>query len=216
MKLPPKWHTFFDRISPRQRQYVLATGVIGAGVGVFWAFLALSSQPAPQPAAAVSRDKVVTNPELSGGVAPLQVAAVDQWLGTAGKELAQYKIEREGQEKFNADRKANETSILQRLAELEKREGTPGAQSCTSAKRGTDASGGACACACCPDFPNELSARCAYRGQSATAGVRHADRRARRRTSAGNGPGRSGQYQSRPSSANQCQFRQWRCRYSGE
>lgn len=125
MKLPPKWHTLFDRISPRQRQYLLATGVIGAGVGVFWAFLALSSQPAPQPAAAASRDKVVTNPELSGGVAPLQVAAVDQWLGTAGKELAQYKIEREGQEKFNADRKANETSILQRLAELEKREGTP-------------------------------------------------------------------------------------------
>jgi conjugal transfer pilus assembly protein TraB len=124
MRLPPKWHTLFARVSPRQKQYLLATGVIGAGVGVFWAFLALSSQPAPQPTANAARDKVVTNPELSGGVTPLQVNPVDQWLGTAGKELAQYKAEREGQEKFNADRKANEASILQRLADLEKNEGT--------------------------------------------------------------------------------------------
>lgn len=126
MKLPPKWHTLFDRISPRRKQYLLSAGVLGGGVGIFWAFLALSSQPAAQPAAAAAaRDKVVTNPELSGGVVPMQVAPVDQWLGTAGKELAQYKAEREGQEKFNADRKASEASILQRLAELEKRESSP-------------------------------------------------------------------------------------------
>ncbi len=123
MKLPPKWHTLFDRISPRQKQYLLAAGVLGGGVGIFWAFLALSSQPTAQPAvSAPATGKLVTNPELSGGVTPMQVAPVDQWLGTAGKELAQYKVEREGQEKFNTDRKANEASILQRLAELEKRE----------------------------------------------------------------------------------------------
>jgi len=128
MKLPAKWHTLLDRVSPRQKQYLLATGVLSAGVGVFWVFLSLSSQPTVKPAAegpTVQGSKVVTNPELAGGVTPLQVAPVDQWLGTAGKELAQYKVEREGQEKFNADRKANETQIMQRLAELEKREMTP-------------------------------------------------------------------------------------------
>lgn len=127
MRLPSNWHTLFDRISPRQKQYLLAAGVLGGGVGVFWAFLSLSSQPAAAPAAptattTTTTGKVVTNPELSGGVVPLQVAPVDQWLGTAGKELAQFKAERDGQEKFNADRKTNEASILQRLAELEKRE----------------------------------------------------------------------------------------------
>jgi conjugal transfer pilus assembly protein TraB len=128
MKLPAKWHTLFDRVSPRQKQYLLATGVLGAGVGVFWVFLSLSSQPTAKPAtegAAIPGSKIVTNPELAGGVTPLQVAPVDQWLGTAGKELAQYKVEREGQEKFNADRKANEAQIMQRLAELEKRETAP-------------------------------------------------------------------------------------------
>jgi len=99
--------------------------VIGGGVGVFWAFLSLSSQPAAAPAAPQSHGATVTNPELAGGVVPMQVAPVDQWLGTAGKELAQYKVDREGQEKFNADRKANEAQILQRLAELEKKEAVP-------------------------------------------------------------------------------------------
>ena len=51
MKIDTKWHTLLDRISPRQKQYLLATGVIGGGVGVFWAFLALSSPPAAAPAA---------------------------------------------------------------------------------------------------------------------------------------------------------------------
>ena len=126
MKLPSKWHTLLDRVSPRQKQYLLSAGVLGGGVGIFWAFLALSSQPAAQPAAGAAGSagpgKLVTNPELAGGVTPMQVAPVDQWLGTAGKDLAQYKIERQDQEKFNADRKANEATILQRLAELEKRE----------------------------------------------------------------------------------------------
>ena len=127
MKLPSKWHGLLDRITPRQKQYLLSAGVLGGGVGIFWAFLALSSQPATQPAvAANTTGKVVTNPELASGVSPLQVSPLDQWLGTAGKDLAQYKVDREGQEKFNADRKANEAAILQRLADLEKREGSPG------------------------------------------------------------------------------------------
>jgi len=125
MKIDTKWHTLLDRISPRQKQYLLATGVIGGGVGVFWAFLALSSQPGAAPPAPQPHGTTVTNPELAGGVVPMQVAPVDQWLGTAGKELAQYKVDREGQEKFNADRKANEAQILQRLAELERKEAAP-------------------------------------------------------------------------------------------
>lgn len=50
-----------------------------------------------------------------------QVNPVDQWVGTAGRKLAQYETEREEQGRVNKDRQAFESRTMSRFAELEKR-----------------------------------------------------------------------------------------------
>ncbi|MBB3122176.1 TrbI/VirB10 family protein [Pseudoduganella violacea] len=112
------------KMNPRQQQYLMAAGALTGGVGVFWAVLAFSASPTPPSgtAGAPARERVVTNPELAGGVTPMQVNPVDQWLGTAGKEMAQYKVDKEAQDKFNADRQSNEAALMRRLSDIEKRE----------------------------------------------------------------------------------------------
>ena len=46
---------------------------------------------------------------------------VDQWVGTAGRKLAQYETEREEQSRLNKERQAFEGRTMQRFAELEQR-----------------------------------------------------------------------------------------------
>ncbi len=50
-----------------------------------------------------------------------QVNPVDQWVGTAGRKLAQYENEREEQGRLNKDRQTFEAKTMQRFAELEQR-----------------------------------------------------------------------------------------------
>jgi conjugal transfer pilus assembly protein TraB len=50
-----------------------------------------------------------------------QVTALDQWVGQAGRKLAQYESEREEQERLNKDRQAFESRTMQRFADLEQR-----------------------------------------------------------------------------------------------
>lgn len=129
------WRSLLARMSPRQQQYLVAAGALAGGVGVFWAVLAFSSSPAPRAGAAgaPARERVVTNPEQAGGVTPMQVNPVDQWLGTAGKELAQYKADKEAQDKINAEHQTSEAALMRRLSDIEKREqersAAPGASS---------------------------------------------------------------------------------------
>ena len=50
-----------------------------------------------------------------------QVNPVDQWVGTAGRKLAQYENEREEQGRLNKNAQAFEAKTMQRFADLEQR-----------------------------------------------------------------------------------------------
>lgn len=108
-----------ERLSPKQRQYAMLITLMAGGVGLLWSIFAftdnghktsLAPSSAGQPSA-------VTNI----GVMPpgAQVNPVDQWVGTAGRKLAQYENEREEQGRLNKDRQTFEAKTMQRFAELE-------------------------------------------------------------------------------------------------
>ncbi len=109
------------RLSPRQRQYALLGAILAGGVGILWLIFALTAKPPHpnDPAAATAVPSGVTNI----GVMPPggQVNPVDQWVGTAGRKLAQYESEREEQGRLNKERSAFEQRTMQRFAELEQK-----------------------------------------------------------------------------------------------
>lgn len=110
-----------QHLSPRQRQYAMLGALLVGGVGLLWSIFAFtassppasSTQPATGPASSVTNIGV-----MSPGA---QVNPVDQWVGTAGRKLAQYENEREEQGRLNKDRQAFEAKTMQRFAELEQR-----------------------------------------------------------------------------------------------
>lgn len=118
-----KLSSAIGRLTPKQRQYAVLAAIMACGVGALWAVFAFTggatkiadSQPSAASAAAAS----VTN---IGVMSPgQQVNPVDQWVGTAGRKLAQYEHEREAQSRVNRDRKAFEDRTMQRFGELEQR-----------------------------------------------------------------------------------------------
>lgn len=129
MTTPRQWmHTMrclpqqlLQHLSPRQRQYAMLAALLAGGVGLLWSIFAFtasspptsSTQPAAGPASSVTNIGV-----MSPGA---QVNPVDQWVGTAGRKLAQYENEREEQGRLNKDRQTFEAKTMQRFAELEQR-----------------------------------------------------------------------------------------------
>ncbi len=110
-----------NRLSPRQRQYALLAAILGGGIGLLWlifSFSAPGSQPHNGRAAQVQPGDVTNIGVMPPGG---QVNPVDQWVGTAGRKLAQYETEREEQGRLNKDRQAFESRTMQRFAELEQR-----------------------------------------------------------------------------------------------
>jgi conjugal transfer pilus assembly protein TraB len=108
----------FERLSPRQRQYALLGGLVTGGFGLLWLMFALQEPPADPANAAPARPSGVTN---IGVMSPgQQVNPVDQWVGTAGKKLAQYESDREEQHRLNRERREFEQRTMQRFADLEK------------------------------------------------------------------------------------------------
>ncbi|WP_298435699.1 TraB/VirB10 family protein [Ottowia sp.] len=114
-------HGLIERLSPRQRQYGLLGLILAGGVGLLWLTLALTESPTHPVDAAKRLDQPggVTNI----GVMPpgTQVNPVDQWVGTAGRRLAQYESERDEQNRLNKERSAFEQRTMQRFAELEQK-----------------------------------------------------------------------------------------------
>lgn len=108
-------------LSPRQRQYAMLGAIMAGGVGLLWLIFAFTGSTPKGGGAksAAGQPSAATNI----GVMPPggQVNPVDQWVGTAGRKLAQYESEREEQGKLNKDRQAFEAKTLQRFAELEQR-----------------------------------------------------------------------------------------------
>lgn len=112
---------WLERLSPRQRQYALLAAILGGGIGLLWMIFSFAGSDTKPHGGRAAQPKPgdVTNI----GVMPPggQVNPVDQWVGTAGRKLAQYETEREAQSRVNKDREAFENKTLQRFAELEKR-----------------------------------------------------------------------------------------------
>ncbi|MBX3681837.1 MAG: conjugal transfer protein TraB [Thauera sp.] len=110
-----------ERLSPKQRQYAMLGAIVAGGVGILWLIFAFTGPSARNGEArtAAGQPSTVTNI----GVMPPggQVNPLDQWVGTAGRKLAQYEAEREEQARLNKDRQAFEAKTLQRFAELEQR-----------------------------------------------------------------------------------------------
>ena len=86
-----------QHLSPRQRQYAMLGALLASGVGLLWLIFAFTGNPPKTGTAQASagQPSAVTNI----GVMPPggQVNPVDQWVGTAGRKLAQYENEREEQ-----------------------------------------------------------------------------------------------------------------------
>ena len=110
-----------DRLSPRQRQYALLGAILAGGVGLLWLIFALTANPVhrndPGKTAAVPSGVTNIGVMPPGG----QVNPVDQWVGTAGRKLAQYESEREEQNRLNKERSAFEQRTMQRFADLEQK-----------------------------------------------------------------------------------------------
>ena len=115
-----------ERLTPKQRQYAALAAIMACGVGALWAVFAFtdsgtkighSQKAAASPAAGITNIGVMSPGQ--------QVNPVDQWVGTAGRKLAQYEHEREEQSRINRDRKDFEDRTMKRFGELEQRLTTP-------------------------------------------------------------------------------------------
>lgn len=113
--------TLLERLTPRQRQYATLAAIMAGGVGALWAVFAFTGN-ASSAAPAPSSPTTGGTPTNIGVMAPgQQVNSLDQWVGTAGRKLAQYEHEREEQSRLNRDRKEFEDRTMQRFSDLEQR-----------------------------------------------------------------------------------------------
>ncbi|PKB13845.1 TraB/VirB10 family protein [Janthinobacterium sp. 64] len=120
MRIMPALKSFTARLTPRQQQYLAAVSIVTACIGVLWAVLAYSESGSPAKQLPKATDKRTTvNVDSPNMMVPGQISPEDQWVGNAGKKLAQYDSDKETQDKINSDRKAVEAALLKRLADLE-------------------------------------------------------------------------------------------------
>ncbi len=115
---PSKLRNAAARLSPKHRQYAAFGAIMACGVGTLWAVFAFTGGARVTPASRATT--VAGTPTNIGVMAPgQQVDPLDQWVGTAGRKLAQYEHERDEQSRINRERKEFEDWTLQRFGELE-------------------------------------------------------------------------------------------------
>lgn len=119
-----KVRVLLERLTPQQRQYALLAALLAAGIGALWLIFALADDGNQAPAdTQAAKPGAVTN---LGVMAPgAQLDPADQWVGVAGRKLADYEQERDRQQRLNQERQDFETRTLQRFSELEKRLASP-------------------------------------------------------------------------------------------
>ena len=110
----------FEGMSPRARQWATLGAVSAAAVGVLWAVFSMSAGEPGRPVARTERaDLKPTNVDL---MAPgSQVRDVETWVGKAGRELEQYKNDREDQRRINRERQEAQEALMRRFTDLETR-----------------------------------------------------------------------------------------------
>ena len=109
----------FERMTPQQRQYALLIALLFVGVGTLWLVFSLTDSTSDRPRARgpAAGPEAVTQVMAPGA----QVDPADQWVGTAGRKLAEYEQERDQQARLNEERQAFEARTLERFSQLEKR-----------------------------------------------------------------------------------------------
>jgi conjugal transfer pilus assembly protein TraB len=133
----------FDGMSPRARQWAMLGAIAAAAVGVLWAVFSMGEGEPARPVARAERaDLKPTNVDL---MAPgSQVKDVETWVGKAGRELEQYKNDREEQRRINRERQEAQEALMRRFTDLETRlksaPGDPGRPGSPSAAPSAQAS----------------------------------------------------------------------------
>ena len=124
--LKEKLTGFIDRMPPRTRQWATVGAISAVAMGILWAVFAMGSGDSSQRAATSKADLKPTNVDLMAPGA--QVREVETWVGKAGRELEQYKSDREEQRRINRDRQEAQDALMRRFADLESRlKATPAA-----------------------------------------------------------------------------------------
>lgn len=114
-----KFKRTVEKLTPKQRQYATFATIMACGVGTLWAVFAFTDSRSK---ISHSLQSATASPTNIGVMAPgQQVNPLDQWVGTAGRKLAQYEHEREEQSRINRERKEFEDKTMQRFGELEQR-----------------------------------------------------------------------------------------------
>ncbi len=118
---PGAWRDLLERLSPRQRQYLLLASILGTGLTLLWLVFAFADSQSSLSPSRNSGSASTTTTNIGVMPAGAQVNPVDQWVGTAGRKLAQYESERDEQARLNKERQSFEARTLQRFAELEQK-----------------------------------------------------------------------------------------------
>jgi conjugal transfer pilus assembly protein TraB len=119
--LKQRWSGLVESMSPRTRQWATIGAIAAAAVAILWVVFAMGSGDNAQRAASASgkTDLKPTNVDLMAPGAALKPEEV--WIGKAGRELDQYKADREDQRRINRERQEQQDALLRRFAELEAR-----------------------------------------------------------------------------------------------
>lgn len=119
MKIPIPLKNAIARLSPAQRQWAMLAVVLTVAIGLLWTVFSVTQKTPPknlQQAGNTPPSKITNIGVMAGGA---QVTPVDQWVGNAGRKLAQYEHDKQDQEKLNKDHADFQNRTMQRFAELE-------------------------------------------------------------------------------------------------
>lgn len=118
MRLTESVRSWFGKLKPRQRHWVMAVGLLVATFGTLWALFTATESPTKLAANAKPPEaSKVTNVGVMPGGA--QVKPLDQWIGDAGKKMAQYEKDKEEQQKRNKDLQAFQDQVTKRFGALD-------------------------------------------------------------------------------------------------
>lgn len=123
----------WDRLSPRARQWGTVGGLSLAAIVILWlAFSSGDSTKKPSGPATLKTDLKPTNIDIAAPGS--QVSEVETWVGKAGKDMEQWRHDREEQTRINRDADLKNAEMMRRLNELEAklRSGVPLAAAASS------------------------------------------------------------------------------------
>jgi len=120
--VPPHLRQKWEQVPLKRRQYIVLAVAVLFGFLLVWLVIGSGAEPkAPeQPAAAPGKRTGVANVAAPGHVSPL-----DEWVGNAGRKMAQYEKDKVAQDQINAERAEFEKRVLQRLDNLAKPQPQP-------------------------------------------------------------------------------------------